>query len=366
MLVIALTNSCCNNNTLVDIILRYKHKIMKFLIVGRQYPDSFAKNIKLTLEAMGHSVAVYQENQLFPRLLPQNSIGSSMHLRYLEEQLIKCFRPIETLSYRRLIELADHFKPECILVTYHHVPPAVIKTIKNTINTKIVLWYPDSLANFDRQYFLLSDFDNMFFKDTYIINLLLNKTNLKVNYLPECCNPRWHNRVNLSGSDQSKYSCDIGFAGSMYPYRVKILEQFAGYDFKIWGDRLPFWLDSKLRNKFQNTYVAEINKAKAFNAAKIILNTIHYSEINGVNCRVFEIAGCGGFQIVDKKPALRELFEEGTEIVTFETKEELKCKVDYYLSHETERSTIAEAAYKRAQRDHTYEKRLNTMFNIIF
>ncbi len=37
-------------------------------------------------------------------------------------------------------------------------------------------------------------------------------------------------------------------------------------------------------------------------------------------------------------------------------------KIGYYLHHETERSEIALAGYHRTIRDHTYEKRFNTLF----
>jgi spore maturation protein CgeB len=92
---------------------------------------------------------------------------------------------------------------------------------------------------------------------------------------------------------------------------------------------------------------------------------MHYGEIEGVNCRLFEVAGCGAFQIADWKPALPDLFEPEHEIVTFHTRRELKEKVDYYLAHPEERQEIAGRAYARAHREHTYEVRLNAMFEIL-
>ncbi|MGH7968412.1 MAG: glycosyltransferase family protein, partial [Limisphaerales bacterium] len=112
-------------------------------------------------------------------------------------------------------------------------------------------------------------------------------------------------------------------------------------------------------------YVAEEEKAKAFNAAGIVLNTMHYGEIAGVNCRLFEAAGCGAFQVADWKPSLPELFETEREIVTFRTRRELKEKVDYYLARPEERREIAARACARAHRDHTYEKRLEKMFGVM-
>ena len=92
---------------------------------------------------------------------------------------------------------------------------------------------------------------------------------------------------------------------------------------------------------------------------------MHYGEIQGVNCHLFEAADCGAFQIADWKPGLAELFEPEREIVTFRTRDELKEKVDYYLAHAEERREIADRAYRRAHREHTYEIRLRKMFDVL-
>jgi spore maturation protein CgeB len=90
-----------------------------------------------------------------------------------------------------------------------------------------------------------------------------------------------------------------------------------------------------------------------------------YAEIEGLNCTLFEAAGCGAFQIADWKPSLPELFEPEREVVTFRTRQELKERVDYYLAHPEERQEIADRAYARAHREHTYEARFNKMFEIL-
>ena len=165
--------------------------------------------------------------------------------------------------------------------------------------------------------------------------------------------------------EKIKYGCDITIVCNMYPYRVNLIEQFSDYHFKIWGN-FPQWLNTKLRYNFQGEFLTEEDKAKAFIGAKIVINTLHYAEIEGVNARLFEAAGCGAFQIIDKKPALEDLFKEGEEIITFETKKELKEKVDYYLSRPEERLRISEAAYNRAHKEHTYLNRLKLMLEIVF
>jgi len=60
-----------------------------------------------------------------------------------------------------------------------------------------------------------------------------------------------------------------------------------------------------------------------------------------------------------------DLSEPEKEIGTFRTRQELKERVDYYLAHPEERREIADRAYARTHREHTYEMRLQKMFEIL-
>jgi spore maturation protein CgeB len=150
----------------------------------------------------------------------------------------------------------------------------------------------------------------------------------------------------------------------MYYYRAKILEAFTDYDIKIWGPGFPAWLESPVRARFTGEYVAEVEKAKAFRAAKVVINTFTQNEVTGVNVRAFEAAGCGAFQVADWRPAVPDLFRPDEEIVLFRSRDELKEKVDYYLTRPDLRSKIAEAGCRRAHAEHTYRHRLERVLNV--
>jgi spore maturation protein CgeB len=252
-----------------------------------------------------------------------------------------------------------------VLIGHGTLPPDVIRQVRKVTGAKLAAWYPDHLCNLDRQYLLASELDAWFFKDPYMADTFRSKLGLDAFYLAEACNPRWHRRLELSDADRRRYGCDLTTASNMYYYRSRMLEMFKDYDLKIWGRGYPRWLESSLRVHYPDIYVAELEKSKAFNSAKIVINTMHFGEIEGVNCRLFEAAGCGAFQIADWKPALPALFEPEREVVTFRDRQELKEKVDYYLCRPDERREIAGRAYVRAHREHTYEKRLQDMFGVL-
>jgi spore maturation protein CgeB len=330
---------------------------LKILVSGQFYPDSFARNIAVTARRMGHKVAVVEET-------PIHRHWNVLWAGFLTV-VPKLFPKYEQRQQRRLVRAAEEFAPDLILLTHGKLPPSVVGQLRTACSARMAVWYPDALVNLGRQYLLASDLDAWFFKDPYIAHVLRDKLALNAFYLPEACNSLWHRRVDSSPGDQRKYGCDLVTASNMYYYRAKSLEMFLNYDMKIWGQSYPSWLSSPLRAIYQDEYVAEEEKARAYNAAKIVLNTMHYGEIEGVNCRLFEAAGCGAFQIADWKPALPDLFEPEKEIVTFRTQQELKEKVDFYLAHPKERREIADRAYARAHREHTYEMRLEKMFEII-
>ncbi|HEV2493918.1 MAG TPA: glycosyltransferase [Terriglobia bacterium] len=330
---------------------------MRILLHGRIYPDSFARNIAVTIERMGHTLCSIEDSPIHRH--------SNRYWQAFWGLLPRAFPAFERRRHRALVRAAGEFGPDLILLTYGNVPPEVIRELRRSCAAKIAVWFPDPLANFGRQYLLASELDAWFFKDPYLVRLFREKLGINTHYLPEACNPLWHRRLELSPTDRTKYQCDLNTVGNMYYYRAKMLEPFLEYDLKVWGASFPSWLSSPVRRFYPGIYVAEEEKAKAFIAAKIVLNIMFYSEIEGVNWRVFEAAGCGSFQIADWKPALAELFEPEREIVTFRTRNELKEKVDYYLRHPEERAAVADRAYSRAHREHTYEIRLRTMFEIL-
>ncbi len=331
---------------------------MRILVFGSIYPDSFAKNVLVTLQAMGHETRPVRS----PWLEFDGSRLPGKAFHYLRLASPK----VEQWTYRHLIGEAAEFRPELVIVAGEQPPPVVIGNVKRRTRTTVVQWFPDALANFGRQYVLAAEYDAYFFKDPYIVRFFREKLSKRAYLLHEACNPMWHRRIELTEADRIRYKCDLTVAGNLYWYRALVLEHFLEYDLKVWGTNAPRWLLSPVRGRYQHHYVAEEEKARALNVAKIVLNTMHYAEIEGFNARLFEAAGCGAFQIADWKPGLHTCFEPEKEVVTFQTMGELKKKVRYYLDHDRERQEIADQAYARAHREHTYAHRLTRLLHLTF
>lgn len=167
----------------------------------------------------------------------------------------------------------------------------------------------------------------------------------------------------LSLDDIKKYSCDLSFTGSSYgnkaegAYRADILSYLTDYDLKIWGDdNWPYRFQylPELKNKYQGTRLSYENLRKLYTLSKINMNLPAPQVVTSFQSRVFEIAACKGFQIVDYRPLIDKVFNDD-ELVTFKTIGELKEKANYYLSHETERMAISEKLYKKVTEKYTWK-----------
>ena len=85
-----------------------------------------------------------------------------------------------------------------------------------------------------------------------------------------------------------------------------------------------------------------------------------------VNPRTFEIAGCGGFQIVDRRSLLPEVYEAGEEIAVFDDEDSCRKLVKHYRSHEGERREMASRALARTRREHTIDSRMEQWLSVLF
>ena len=103
-----------------------------------------------------------------------------------------------------------------------------------------------------------------------------------------------------------------------------------------------------------------------FNQSKININMTAKSIRTGLPLRIFDILGCGGFLITNYQAELPEFFEIGTDLVAYESLEDLKEKCLYYLKHEDERKQIAENGYNKVNELHTFDKRLLEILQIVF
>jgi spore maturation protein CgeB len=335
----------------------------RVLVIGSYaYPDSFEWHLADSLETLGCTVELFHNRHNIAGMIgyAERALHKATDLLLREPE-----RRIET----RLIRRIDEFSPSIILVVLgNQLSPKTIALIRKRTTARLVCWCQDQMTTLGRQFLLASGYDAVFVKDRYMRELFSRMIrSTEFYYLPEACNPRMHRPIDLSPADWKLYGCDVMIAGTLYYYRQEILQRLIeksdGLRLKIWGSK-PDWLLDRLPGEYMGRLVHGDDKVRAALCAKICLNTLHYGEVNGLNCRAFELAGCGGFQMISDVPVLAEHFEPGIEVVTFASVDELVEKTAYYLRNPAEAAQIAERGRLRAHRDHTYEHRLRDILRV--
>lgn len=331
----------------------------RVLVVGsRNDVDSMEWHVVDALVQMRHEVELVETDLL------RSSRGRLT--RSVVPKLVNLVvREPERLSEARVLRAVDHFSPTLILVILgNQLSPKSLVRLRTRTKAPIVCWSQDQMTTLGRQFLLGAGYDAVFLKDRYMLDLfsrMIKSTSF--HYLPEACNPRVHRPLALTTDDYVRFGCDVGIAATLYYYRQEVLQQLKEFDLKIWGS-VPDWLLNRVADRHVGREIFLDDKVRAALAARISLNTLHFAEIDGLNCRAFELAGCGAFQIVTSKPVLKEHFIPGVEIETFDSTEELVEKIRFYLNHRDLAEAIAKRGHLRAHAEHTYEHRLRHLLTI--
>jgi len=339
---------------------------MNILVLGNFYQEAFAAHISESLEIMGHNVLKFEPGIKYSHTSIFGKRWNNIKYTLYSEVLSKV-PSVQKKNIKPLFTIIRNNKIDLTLVTHDYLNPDEVLRVKKYTKAPVIIWFPDALSNFKKSMFLIAPYDYLFFVDKYIVAELRNDLNLNTYYLPQGCFPKYHCKLTLGDRDLNTYGCDIANVGNMYPSRMALYKQLKKYNIKMWGNPPAIWaLDPDISFMMQGKNVHGVEKAKAFQGAKIVLNNLHPSVVNGLNKRTFEVSACSGFQLVKYRNALDELFVDGKEIVSYKSYDDLTEKIEYYLQHEVERKKIANASMLRAHKDHTLEIRLKLMFSIIF
>ena len=210
-------------------------------------------------------------------------------------------------------------------------------------------------------------------------------------YSQEAANPsiyKWNRQT------APKY--DVTFVGQRYGTRPEFVNHLYRnkIDVRVWG---PYWQDVA-RGIPQRTWwknlkdwirrrpvniqlplqncgpsLSDEDLIRIYGESKISLGFSTVAEIpkdgsdpiKQVRLRDFEATMSGAFYMVEEFDELCEFFEPDKEIVFFNSEEELADKAKFYLANPAQREKIREAGYHRAQAEHTWQKRFQSLFNKI-
>lgn len=132
--------------------------------------------------------------------------------------------------------------------------------------------------------------------------------------------------------------------------------------------RITIYTDSDISmlNNVENCGVADsiTMTPKIYHLSKINLNITMKPIQSGIPLRVFDVLGVGGFLITNFQPEIMEYFEDGRDLVVYDSINDLQDKILYYLKHEDERKIIARNGYEKVKANFTYDNMLSLMFDL--
>ena len=176
--------------------------------------------------------------------------------------------------------------------------------------------------------------------------------------------PAVHRKYELTSGERGKFGSDVVFIGSLLTDRQKILAQLVSrFRLRVFGYLPP---RVELLAALRQVYGGEAwgkEAAKIYNGAKMAINFVPKHMPIGGNLRTFEIPGCGTVELAERcKP---EWYQDRREVFIFRSLEELIKLTSNLLDQPDRRKLVAEAGYRRTQREHTYGKRFGKIIDLL-
>ena len=190
-------------------------------------------------------------------------------------------------------------------------------------------------------------------------------------YFPFGCNENLFHKLDVS----KKY--DVTFVGGWHPYREWLINRIRkfGISVEVFGHRWPageinqdrmieVFNESRINLNLSNSASWDIRYLGS--SPRALLNRIRSKKnIEQLKARMFEVNGCGSFQLTYYVEGLTQCYEGDCEIGIYNDPDDLVEKVKFYLAHEELRESIAAAGFLRTLNEHTFAQRFQKLFKIM-
>jgi len=263
-------------------------------------------------------------------------------------------------------KIFDEFLPNFVFVRLgNYLSNEIVKYMRKSSIT--ILYLGDSLQLYPEMKEKVFDYDAVFSYENSDVDILRSKG---INVYP------------LMGVyDKTQYyplkiikDIDISFIGAMYDERIKILKRISkdfsefkllfigNYSKKKYLIDYIFHFNKKMRLSYMNTTVNFREANEIYNRSKICLNLNRKEANTGWNSRLCEILGTQSLQVVNYNKIVLDEFGDG--IVTFTDYDDLKDKIQYFLTNDLDRNEIARKGYNAVSK-HTNDAKLREVIDIV-
>lgn len=268
------------------------------------------------------------------------------------------------LADRLEAAIAQH-QPDVVMVADEDTLPAdVADQLRAARPAKWVQLLGESVDSIERTAHAAMSYDFVFVGSTAAVQGLDRHGVKHAHYLPVGCDPSVHKPLRARGP----FRANVVFAGQATPRRERYLTELVEFGLALWG---PGWRKTGLRDYCRGELPSTEDFVRAYAGATVAVN-VHRDDPDsangdgaGVNRRAFEIAAIGAPQVIDARADLPALFEDGTEVLVYETPDQLKGQVKRAIQEDKYRDRLAGAARQRAISHHTYMHRLRQLLAVV-
>lgn len=334
----------------------------KILIVGPIFYH-YNESVKKSFEKLGFETKLIEfydgyfeslKNKILLYLLPKIKIN-----KFLNHYKVKL--------NEKILYLYNEFNPDLVLfIKGNNIFSDTLEILKQ--NSTLMLWMMDSIYNVPETRENINYFDYKFMFEKNDVKKLENE-GIYSSFLPLGVDLEVYHPIHYLNKE-----IDVLFVGSLYEKRLKILEKlindFPTFNIKIFGKYTHLRSPKKYyKYFFKKYYKYFINKNispekvnKLYSKSKIILNIHHEQSQLGCNPRAFEILASKSFQLVDNNLFLDNNFNRD-EIIFFDNYNNLKEKLNKYITNPHLREEISRNGYKKVIKYHTFDNRVKKMLS---
>ncbi len=342
---------------------------LRILVAGPLYGGShpIARYTARGFRQLGHEAELLDFAPFYP--------GYQALARVTQDQRAEHKLKQELLGFlgETLLARVRDFRPDLVFaLAQSPVAPPLLRALKSEVPL-VAYWFVEDFQVLTYWQDLAPEVDVFFTLQEEPFFSELKRRGVR-NYalLPLAADLEAYHPLDLTPEEKRRFGAALSFVGAGYFNRRQFFRGLTDFDFKIWGSEWE--LQSVLGPCIQNqaARVSEEDSVKIFNATRVNLN-LHSSPFHAginpqgdyLNPRVFDLAACGAFQLVDWRSQLPDFFAADQELATFTSLAEAREKISYFLAHDDERRGMAAASRERVLREHTYARRLAAALEII-
>ena len=263
-------------------------------------------------------------------------------------------------AHKILLQQVKDIRPDVLLVQdINAIPPSLVRNFKKyagTVVGEIASPLPPNafVTCYDR---IISALPSIVQKTQSI--------GVPSTFLPLGFDAHWATK-----SDTKTREIDVVFVGSftrLQPTTAPLLRAIAEAvpGFRVYGTAKPDVLKAAGLTNYYHGPVWGSEMFAVLGNSKIVMN--RHGTVAGpyaVNMRMYETTGSGAALITESKSNLHDLFDVGTEVMAYNNIEEAVDIAVSLLANPIRLSSLALAGQERTLRDHTYDRRVESLIDI--